>query len=107
MAEQDVVRDEIRRLETAYNRVLTEEAIAKQEERKIKSAFKGIKKWKGNVYQKIKDNDLKEKYSSWIWQFGFRDDGSIDGVADRLNKEIGQKEGLLESILASLENLVN
>ena len=107
MSEEDAINSEITRLEKALRNVEAEQGYAKREREKVKSTFSGVRKWKGSVWDSVKNLDVQGAYDSWIWRWGWSDDGSINGVADRLNDEIGEREGLLEQIWANLENLVN
>ena len=107
MPSKEVVESQISTLKAAYRNVKAEQSNAKAERKTVDNAFDKIKKWKGGVYSFVKEQDLKGKYDDWIWKWGWSDDGSINGVMDRLNSEIGSKEGLLASIIAEIENLFN
>jgi len=105
MSEESDVQYEISRLETARSKVKTEQGYAERERDKVNSAYSGVRKWKGAVWDEIRSTDVQGGYNEWIWRWGWHDDGSINGVADRLNDEIGKRKGLLERIRANAENI--
>ena len=107
MADQYQLEDEIGRLKAAKSNISNEQSYAKSERTKVENGFSRIRNWKGSTFRAVQDIDLKGKYNDWIWKWGWSDDGSINGVLDRINSEIGNKKGILDSILAELENVVN
>lgn len=92
MPDKSRIRKQISLLESAYTGVQAEKENAKAEQKKVTDAFGSISKWKGNVYNTVKQQETGTKYSSWI--------GSIDRLMNRLTNVINGKRLALQEIEA-------
>jgi hypothetical protein len=101
MATVTSVQNSEARLKKARKAVKTQESNASTERSNAKKNFGGsnVKHWKGTHYDTFeRDRDsLYGKYNDWISKWGWGDDGSINGVVDKIDHEIGSLESWLDS----------
>lgn len=88
-------------LRTAKSNVKNQQSYAKTERTSTKSQINsGMSGWKGDKKNTFsKDYEiLKKYYDNWISKWGWGDDGSINGVIDKIDQEIGDLESLWDSL---------
>ena len=89
------------RLQTAKKNVKTEQGNAKDVQKDAKKNFtKDITLWKGKHFEAFKKDwdTLNGNYNYWIRRSGWGDDGSINGVIDKMDHEIGTITAWLDSL---------
>lgn len=86
-------------LKAARYRVGEEYTKAKAERKNARDNLK-IDHWKGNRFDDFKKDrsKLDDLYSDWNSKFGWGDDGSINGVMDKLDHEVATIGSYLDSI---------
>ena len=99
MADQSTLESNKSRLEKARKSLKEYQSDAKDLQSGYKKALAGVKNWEGSNYKTIvKDVNMEDKMKKWISKWGFSDDGSINGVIDRVDEEIGTIGSLLDSL---------
>ena len=99
MADQSTLESNKSRLEKALKSLKEYQGDAKALRSGYKSALSGVKNWEGSNYKTIvKDANMDQEFKDWISKWGFSDDGSINGVIDRVDMEIGTILSLLDSL---------
>ena len=89
------------RLTTAKKNVKKEQSNAKSVQKDAKKNFtKDITLWKGKNFEQFKKDwsTLNGDYSYWISRSGWSDDGSINGVIDKMDYEIGTITAWLDAL---------
>lgn len=104
MADKSAAEREKSRLEDAVKKVKEQERSARSLKRDWNNNVDCVKKWKGtnfDKYNKMKKN-LDGYLNDWIdikgWG-GWGDDGSINGVVDKMDQEIGSLASWLDSLV--------
>lgn len=99
MADQSTLESNKSRLEKARKSLKEYQSDAKDLQSGYKKALGRVKNWEGSNYKTIvKDVNMEDKMKKWISKWGFSDDGSINGVIDRVDEEIGTIGSLLDSL---------
>lgn len=100
MSDQSKAENDKSRLKTAKGKVKTEQSNAESERKAAKTNFtKDITLWKGKHFDDFKKDwdTLNSKYGDWISKWGWGDDGSINGVIDKMDHKIGSITAWLDS----------
>lgn len=104
MADVSSAEREKSRLETAIRKVKTEEKNARSLKNDWNNNLKEVSKWKGSNFDKFERlrKNLDKHLDNWIdvkgWN-GWGDDGSINGVIDKMDQEIGSLSSWIDSFL--------
>ena len=100
MSDTSKAENDRSRLKTAKSRVKTEQSNAKSEHKDAKKNFtKDIDYWRGTHFEEFKRDwdTLNDKYDDWISKWGWGDVGSINGVIDKIDHEIGSITAWIDS----------
>lgn len=104
MADISSAEREKSRLKTAIRKVKAEEKNARSLKNDWNNNLKEVSTWKGTNFDtfKLRKNRLDKYLNDWIdvkgWN-GWGDDGSINGVIDKMDQEIGSLSSWIDSFL--------